>query len=135
VPMQEGLLLCRRENITPELEDAMLRHYGGHASIHGHFWEKTPGRLPESFYYEKTRRWMHTFNYINMFLRLKIVSRRRGRMAAFLPRRGRAVGLGPAGKGPVGLLRLFFDHAELQIQPQDRLHDGDIVVFGQVHRK
>ena len=23
--------------------------------------------MPENFYYEKTRRWMHTFNYINMF--------------------------------------------------------------------
>lgn len=67
VPMQEALLLSRRENISPELEAAMLRRYGGHASEHGHFWDKTPGKLPESFYYEKTRRWMHTFNYINMF--------------------------------------------------------------------
>ena len=67
VPMQVSLLLKRRENIPPELEEAMLRHYGGHANERGHFWDKTPGKLPDSFYYEKPRRWMYTFNYINMF--------------------------------------------------------------------
>jgi hypothetical protein len=67
VPMQTELLLCRRENITPELEGAMLRRYGGHASVHGHFWDKSTERLPDNFVYEKTRRWFYTFNYINQF--------------------------------------------------------------------
>lgn len=67
VPMQSGLLLKRRERISPSLENAMLRHLGGIANVEGHFWEKTPDKLPESFYGNKTRRWFHTFNYINQF--------------------------------------------------------------------
>ncbi len=67
VPMQFGLLLKRRENISPELEDALLRHHGGHAYHHGYFWDRCPAKLPDSFVYEKTRRWFHSFNYINQF--------------------------------------------------------------------
>lgn len=39
----------------------------GNASEKSHFWEKTPGRLPEGFVYNKIRRWFKTFNYINQF--------------------------------------------------------------------
>ena len=67
VPMQSGLLLKRRERMAPGIEDAMLRHLGGYANIHGHFWEKTPDRLPEEFRNKQMRRWMPTFNYINQF--------------------------------------------------------------------
>lgn len=67
VPMQSELLLKRREEIAASLEDAMLRHLGGNACENGYFWDKTPGRLPENFAYNKTRRWFKTFNYINQF--------------------------------------------------------------------
>lgn len=67
IPMQSELLLKRRQEISASLEDAMLRHLGRLASENGHFWEKTPDRLPEDFVYNKTRRWFHTFNYINQF--------------------------------------------------------------------
>lgn len=67
VPMQSGLILKRRAEISPLLEDAMLRHLGGHANEHGNFWDKTPGCLPENFADSKTRRWFATFNYINQF--------------------------------------------------------------------
>lgn len=67
VPMQSELLLKRRDRIAPELEHAMLRHLGEHASYHGHFWDKTPYDLPENFKNNKMRRWFHTFNYINQF--------------------------------------------------------------------
>lgn len=67
IPMQSGLLLCRRDEISPELENAMLRHLGGNAYLHGHFWDNCPARLPENFVYEKTRRWFKSFNYINAF--------------------------------------------------------------------
>lgn len=67
VPMQSELLLKRREELSISLEDAMLRHLGGSASENGHFWDKTPHRLPENFVYNKTRRWFKTFNYINQF--------------------------------------------------------------------
>ena len=67
VPMQSELLLRRREEIAPSLEDAMLRHLGGDACTNGYFWDKTPDKLPENFVYNKTRRWFKTFNYINQF--------------------------------------------------------------------
>lgn len=67
VPMQSELLLKRRAEIPHSLEAAMLRHLGGYASENGHFWDKTPDRLPENFVYNKTRRWFHTFHYINQF--------------------------------------------------------------------
>lgn len=67
VPMQIGLLLKRPKSISAELEAAMLRHHGGYAYYHGHFWENCPAKLPDSFVYEKTRRWFHSFNYINQF--------------------------------------------------------------------
>jgi hypothetical protein len=41
--------------------------HGKHAYHHGYFWNNCPARLPESFVYEKTRRWFHSFNYINQF--------------------------------------------------------------------
>lgn len=67
VPMQTELLLKRRDQIPPALEEAMLRHYGEYAYQHGHFWSETPAKLPESFVYNKTRRWFATFHYINQF--------------------------------------------------------------------
>ncbi|MCL2003621.1 MAG: hypothetical protein FWG72_06425 [Oscillospiraceae bacterium] len=67
VPMQFGLLLKRRGELPPELKAAMLRHHGGHAARHGWFWDKTPDNLPENFVCDKSRRWFHTFNYINQF--------------------------------------------------------------------
>lgn len=67
IPMQSELLLKRRGKLSISLEDAMLRHLGGSASENGHFWDKTPHRLPENFVYNKTRRWFKTFNYINQF--------------------------------------------------------------------
>ncbi len=67
VPMQSELLLKRRGEIDDSLEDAMLRHLGGYASRNGHLWDKTPDRLPETFVYNKTRRWFKTFRYINQF--------------------------------------------------------------------
>ena len=45
----------------------MLHHYGEHAYHHGHFWSDCPAKLPESFMYKQTRRWMYSFNYINDF--------------------------------------------------------------------
>jgi len=65
VPMQCGLLLCR--SVPAFLENAMLRHIGGHAAAHGHFWDKTVEVLPESFYNKYTRRWMPTFHQVNQF--------------------------------------------------------------------
>lgn len=67
VPMQSELLLKRRDQLRPGVEDAMLRHLGGHASLHGHFWDKTPHELPQDFKNNKMRRWFHTFNYVNQF--------------------------------------------------------------------
>lgn len=67
VPMQFGLLLRRRSDVSPELEAAMLRHHGEHAYYHGHFWDNCPARLPDHFIYEKTRRWFPALNYINQF--------------------------------------------------------------------
>ena len=67
MPMQTELLQKRREQIHPELEEAMLRHYGEHAYYNGYFWWETPTKLPENFVYNKTRRWFATFNYINQF--------------------------------------------------------------------
>lgn len=67
VPMQSELLLKRRPNVSEALENAMLRHLGRGAFEHGHFWEKTPDKLPENFVFKQTRRWFKTFNYINQF--------------------------------------------------------------------
>ena len=67
VPMQTELLLKRREQISSEIEESMLRHYGEHAYYHGHFWNNFPAQLPETFVYNQTRRWFHAFNYINQF--------------------------------------------------------------------
>lgn len=67
VPMQSELLLRRRTEVSAPLEDAMLRHLGGIANERGHFWDKTPQKLPESFVDHQTRRWFATFNYINQF--------------------------------------------------------------------
>jgi len=72
VPMQFGLLLKRRENVSEELEDAMLRHHGEHAYYNGYFWQNCPAKLPDNFVYEKTRRWFPSFNYINQFRGSKI---------------------------------------------------------------
>lgn len=68
VPMQIGLLLKRRKYISNMLENAMLHHHGEHAYYHGNLWNNCPAKLPESFFYEKTRRWFYSFNYINQFM-------------------------------------------------------------------
>ena len=67
VPMRFGLLLSRRSALPEGLEEMMLRHHGGNAYENGYFWWEVPTRLPENFYYNKTRRWFATFNYINQF--------------------------------------------------------------------
>ena len=67
VPMQFGLLLKRRAELPAGLEEAMLHHHGENAYHNGYFWLMTPKSLPDSFVYSKTRRWFHTFNYINQF--------------------------------------------------------------------
>ena len=67
VPIQFSLLLKRRENVSAALEAAMLRQYGGHAYEHGHFWAECPAHLPADFVGKKTRRWFHSFHYINQF--------------------------------------------------------------------
>jgi len=67
VPMQIGLLLKRREQIPEQLEHSMLLHHGEHAYHNGHFWTECPAKLPQEFVYNKTRRWFHSFNYINQF--------------------------------------------------------------------
>lgn len=72
IPMQSGLLLKRRDKISSDIENAMLRHLGGNASMNGYFWDKTPYELPEDFKNNKMRRWFHTFNYINQFRGSKI---------------------------------------------------------------
>lgn len=67
VPMQFQLLLKRPDKIDPELEDSMLRYYGEIAYHQGYFWDNCPQNLPSHFYYAKTRRWFHSFHYINQF--------------------------------------------------------------------
>ena len=67
VPMQSELVLKRRDRISPKLENAMLHHLGGEASVRGHFWDKTPYHLPDKFQNKVMGRWFHTFNYINQF--------------------------------------------------------------------
>lgn len=67
VPMQPGLLLKRRERLGMGLEDALLRHLGGQAYHNGYFWAECPEKLPEEFVGRKTRRWFHSFNFINQF--------------------------------------------------------------------
>ena len=72
VPMQSELLLKRRQQISAELEEAMLKHLGRNAYENGYFWDKTPDKLPDSFVYKQTRRWFKTFHYINQFRGSKI---------------------------------------------------------------
>ena len=67
IPMQTGLILKRRDQVPPELENAMLRHHGEHAYYHGHFWNNSPAKLPEYFFNDTIRRWFFPFNYINQF--------------------------------------------------------------------
>lgn len=67
VPMQCGLLLSRREQVPETLEEAMLHHIGRHAAEHGHFWDKTPEVLPDSFHNKYMRRWMPTLHQVNQF--------------------------------------------------------------------
>ncbi|MHB1151135.1 MAG: hypothetical protein ACYCWE_02140 [Eubacteriales bacterium] len=67
VPMQTELIMKRRDQVPPQLEEAMLRHYGKHVYDHGHFWNNCPAKLPDYFVYNKTRRWLHSFHYINQF--------------------------------------------------------------------
>lgn len=67
IPLQSGLLLKRRNEVPSSLEEAMLHHQGEHAFHHGHFWNNSPAKLPESVVHNKTRRWFYAFNYINQF--------------------------------------------------------------------
>lgn len=67
IPMPISLLLKRENQISEQVEYAMLQHYGEHVFYHGHFWDNCPAKLPETFCYEKTRRWMYSFRYINQF--------------------------------------------------------------------
>lgn len=67
IPMRSGLLLKRRSQLTPELEHALLLHLGERAYYHGYFWDNCPSKLPEVFVYEKSRRYMYSFNYISQF--------------------------------------------------------------------
>lgn len=67
VPMQPGLLLKRREELGAGLEEAMLSHLGGRAYHNGYFWAECPEKLPGEFVGKKTRRWFHSFHFINQF--------------------------------------------------------------------
>lgn len=67
VYMQTELLLKRRNQLHPELEECMLRHYGKQGYNNGYFWHYPLSSLPENFVYKKTRRRMYTLNYINQF--------------------------------------------------------------------
>ena len=67
VPMRFALLLRRRDQITPDLEDAMLRTYGATAFQKGFFWDNCPSKLPDKFCQPKMNRWFRSFNYINQF--------------------------------------------------------------------
>lgn len=67
VYMQTELLLTRRNQLHPELEECMLRHYGEQGYNNGYFWHYPLTSLPENFVYNKTRRRMYTLNYINQF--------------------------------------------------------------------
>lgn len=114
VPMQFGLLLKRRENISPELEDAMLRHHGGHAYHHGYFWQHCLAKLPDSFVYEKTRRWFHSFNYINQFRGSGLYLADTVDWPTVQQKCRRLVGLGTSDKRPLGLFWLLFHQPSLQ---------------------
>lgn len=67
VPLPVTFLVNRRADMPPELERAMLDHYGGYAYRHGHFWDKPLDRLPAEFVNPYTRRYFHTIKYINQF--------------------------------------------------------------------
>lgn len=67
VPLPIDLLLSRRADMPPELESAMLHHYGQRAYLHGHFWDKPLTALPDNFVQPHTRRYFHTIKYINRF--------------------------------------------------------------------
>ena len=67
VPMQPGLLLKRRGQLGRGIEEAMLCHLGEGAYHNGYFWAECPEKLPEEFVGSKTRRWFHSFNFINQF--------------------------------------------------------------------
>ena len=67
VPMQIGLLLKRRDELPGNLEAAMLHYYGEMAYHNGYFWHECPEKLPDEFIGKKTRRWFHSFNFINQF--------------------------------------------------------------------
>lgn len=67
VPIPVALLIHRQSAMTPDLERAMLDHYGRHAFYHGHFWDKALNKLPDGFVDPYTRRYFHTIKYINQF--------------------------------------------------------------------
>lgn len=107
VPMQSELLLKRRREISEALEGAMLRHLGRNANEKGHFWEKTPDKLPETFVCRQTRRWFETFNYINQFRGSEIYL---GNAVEWLLENAREDGLwdwGPQVKDPWGYFGYF----------------------------
>jgi len=66
VPLPVSLLLTRPAELGA-LNDALLRHYGQQAFLHGHFWDKNLLELPDNWAEPHTRRYFHTINYINQF--------------------------------------------------------------------
>jgi len=71
IPIPINLLLTRPDEMSLNLEAAMLNHYGKNAYFHGYFWDKSLDTLPENFITNKTRRWFHTIKYINQFRNTK----------------------------------------------------------------
>lgn len=67
VPIPIGLLLRRKNELFPGLEQAMLDHYGKGAYDRGYFWDKNLHSFPDSFQTKQTRRWFNTIEYINRF--------------------------------------------------------------------
>lgn len=126
VPMQSELVLKRRERLAPGVEEAMLRHLGGHANVHGNFWDKTPGNLPEEFCHKQMRRWMHTFNYINQFRGSELYLKN---AVDWLVKQAREDGLwdwGPQTKDPWGYFGYFSCNRHYQ---HNRVVDGTMEIL------
>lgn len=66
-PIEISLLTARRDQLPAGLEEAMLLYHGGIANVEGHFWSECPSKLPENFVYKYTRRYFHSFDFINLF--------------------------------------------------------------------
>ncbi len=107
VPLRIKLILSRRENVSPKLEEALLHYFGKHAYENGHFWEEAACKLPESFQNNKMRRWFPGFNYIGQFKGSKIYLEN---VVAFLMESRNKMGLWDYGsqiKDPWGYFEYF----------------------------